>query len=107
MAKKGIKRDPNREPAHPGRILRTISFPHLKEEKGKSLADIAVDLGVTRQALYKLTKEQSAMSPEMAVKISHYLGGKPGVWLRMQAAFDIWHAERKIDLTKIPSMKVA
>jgi hypothetical protein len=33
--------------------------------------------------------------------------GGPGIWVRMQADYDTWHAERNVDVSKIPTLKVA
>ena len=30
-----------------------------------------------------------------------------GVWLRMQAAYDVWHAEREVDTSGIETLLVA
>jgi plasmid maintenance system antidote protein VapI len=29
------------------------------------------------------------------------LGNGPGIWLRMQQAYDLWHAERSVDRSKL------
>jgi plasmid maintenance system antidote protein VapI len=29
------------------------------------------------------------------------------MWLNMQAAFDLWHAQRTVDTSKIPSLRAA
>jgi addiction module HigA family antidote len=38
----------------------------------------------------------AALSPEMALRIGKFCGNCDDVWLRMQAAYDFWHAERKL-----------
>lgn len=100
-------RDRKRPPVHPGKILRTTVFPELDKTLGKSIADIAKDIDVSRQSLYSLISEKRALSPEMAIKLGHYLGNGPGLWLRMQAAHDIWHAEQNIDVSNIPTIEAA
>lgn len=108
MSKKTyIKRDAKRPPVHPGKILGSTVFPELEKTLGKSIADIAKDLEVSRQSLYSLISEKRSMSPEMAVKIGHYLGNGPGLWIRMQASYDIWYAEKKTDVSKIPTVEAA
>jgi plasmid maintenance system antidote protein VapI len=32
----------------------------------------------------------------MALRIGKFCGNGGDVWLRMQAAYDLWHAERKL-----------
>lgn len=96
-------RDPNRCPAHPGEILREETLPAL----GLPVAVAAKHLGVTRQALHRVLAGTAAVSPEMAVRIGKLVGNGPGLWLRMQGAYDLWHAERAVDVSEIPTMSAA
>ncbi len=34
-------------------------------------------------------------------------GGNPQSWMRMQVAFDTWHAEREVDVSDIPTLDAA
>jgi antitoxin HigA-1 len=47
------------------------------------------------------------VSPQVAVRIAKAFGGSSESWLRMQAAYDAWHADREVDVSKIPTLKVA
>jgi plasmid maintenance system antidote protein VapI len=51
--------------------------------------------------------EKKPVSPEVAVRIGKLFGGGAGVWVRMQAAHDTWHAERNVDVSGIPTLGVA
>jgi antitoxin HigA-1 len=44
----------------------------------------------------------------MAVRLGKWCGNGPGLWLRMQQAYDLWHAERALEpvLAGIPSHQV-
>lgn len=79
-----------REPTHPGAVLREDVLPAL----GVSISAAARDLGVARQTLHRLLRETTSVTPEMAVRLGKYCGNGPDIWLRLQAAYDIWHAER-------------
>lgn len=85
-------RDKKRPPVHPGAILREDVLPGLN----MPVAEAARILGVSRQALHRILSGTAAISPEMALRIGKFCGNGPDVWLRMQAAYDLWHAERKI-----------
>jgi plasmid maintenance system antidote protein VapI len=39
----------------------------------------------------------------MALRIGKFAGNGPGLWLRMQQAYDLWHAEQrmKAELSRI------
>lgn len=90
-----------RPPTHPGAILREDVLPALN----LSVSEAARQLRVTRQTLHRVLAETSGVSPEMAVRLGKFCGNGPGLWLRMQQAFDLWHAEQNLreELEKIPA----
>ena len=90
-------RSPKRPPTHPGAILREDVLPEL----GMSKSEFAAALGISRQMLHGILTEKHAITAEMAVKLGHVLGNGPGLWIRMQQAHDLWHAERKVDISKL------
>lgn len=90
-------RDPNRPPIHPGEILREI----VLEGDTPTKAEFAAALGISRQMLHGLLTEKHGITAEMAVKLGHVLGNGPGIWIRMQQAYDLWHAERSVDTSKL------
>lgn len=97
------KRNPSRCPTHPGALLREDVIPAVN----KSVSEIARLLGVSRQHLHDILAERKPVSPEMAVRLGKLFGDGAGIWLRMQAAYDVWHAERAVDVRHIPTLKVA
>ena len=68
------------------------------------MTEIARALGISRQLLYSIVNEKAPITPEVAVRIGKLCGNGPRVWANMQAAYDLWHAERKIDVSKIPTL---
>ena len=103
MAERALRRDPNREPTHPGAILREDVLPAV----GESVMAVAKKLGVTRQHLHRVLAEKAPVTPDMALRIGKFCGNGPGLWLRMQQAYDLWHAERVLrkEIGKIPTAK--
>lgn len=97
------KQDPNRCPPHPGEILRDDVIPATKRTK----IEIATMLGISRQHLYDILREKKPVSPDVAVRLGKLFGNGAGIWTRMQAAYDTWHAERSVDTRKIPTIKAA
>ena len=81
---------PMKNPPHPGR-----SVKGELEYLGLSIAEGANALGVTRQQLYKVTTQQSAISPEMALRLEAVIGSTAESWLHMQAAHDLAAIRRK------------
>lgn len=59
---------------------------------------------MTRQTLHRVLAGKSAVSPEMAVRLGKFCGNGPGLRLRLQQTYDLWHAEQRLraELEKIP-----
>lgn len=98
-----LKRSPKRCPTHPGAFLREIVLPSISTSK----AEIARALGVSRQALYDILSEKQPVTPTMAVRLGLLFSQSPASWLNMQTAYDLWHAERKIDKSTIRPLQAA
>lgn len=96
-------RDNSRCPAHPGELLAEDILPAI----GRPKAEIARLLGISRQHLYDILDQKKPVSPQIAVRLGKMLGNGPGLWVRMQAAYDVWHAEREIDVSTIPTLHAA
>ena len=84
-----------RNPAHPGRIVRSACLEPL----GLSVTEGAKVLGVTRQTLNNVIHGKSGISPQMAIRLSKAFGSAPETWLRMQLAYDL--AQARKDESKI------
>ena len=95
-------RDPDRCPAHPGELLREIV-----PATGLAKAEIARLLGISRQHFYDILNERKPVSPAVAVRLGKLFGDGAGVWVRMQALYDTWHAEREVDTSTIPTIRAA
>lgn len=102
MSEHRSKRPIARCPSHPGALLEDI-IPAT----GKTKVEIAGLLGISRQQLYDILREKKPVSPTIAAKLGKLFGDGPGVWLRMQAAYDAWHAEREVDVSAIPTLDAA
>jgi addiction module HigA family antidote len=87
-----IKRLLNRQPTHPGEILREDVLPTL----GLSVSEAARRLGVSRQQLHRVLACTHPVTTEMALRIGKFAGNGPGLWLRMQQVYDLWHAEQRM-----------
>jgi addiction module HigA family antidote len=68
-------------------------------------AEIAQPLGISRQHLYDALRERKPVSPAVAVRLGKLFGDGAGVWVRRQAAYDTWHAEREEDVSGIPTLR--
>ncbi|HWK97159.1 MAG TPA: HigA family addiction module antitoxin [Pseudolabrys sp.] len=104
MAEYAAKRDPRRCPSHPGELLGDV-IPAT----GKTKAEIAELLGISRQHLYDILAQRKPVSPAVAVRLGKLFGDGAEIWVRMQGAYDTWHAERDLadEIRKIPRLKKA
>jgi addiction module HigA family antidote len=97
-----VKRPTERCPSHPGGLLEDI-IPAT----GKTKVEIAALLGISRQQLYDILRERKPISPNVAARLGKMFGDGAAIWLRMQAAYDAWHAERDVDVSDIPTLGAA
>lgn len=86
-------RDRNRAPTHPGEILRADVLPALRMTQ----TEFAQRLGVSRLSVSELLHGKRSMTPEMAARVAKLLRGSAELWLRMQAARDLWDIEMDRD----------
>lgn len=102
MTEYDVKRPLSRCPSHPGALLEEIIGA-----TGKTKVEIAELLGISRQQLYDIVRERKPVSPNVAARLGKMFGDGAAIWLRMQAAYDAWHAERDVDVSKIPTLSAA
>lgn len=78
-------------PPHPGEILKHDVLPEL----GITVSEAAAALGVARVTLSRVVNGRAAISADMALRLSAWLGNGAEIWLRMQAAHDLWNAQQR------------
>jgi antitoxin HigA-1 len=78
-------------PPHPGEIISDIYL----EPFGVSARKIAEDLKVDPSTFSRLVSGKSAVSPDMAIRLSKVLGGSAESWMQMQLNYDLWQARNK------------
>ena len=67
---------------------------------GLTITVAAGVLGVSRKTLSELLNGHSAISPEMAVRLSKAFGGSVESWLTQQMQCDLAHIQKKADEIK-------
>ncbi|WP_457795525.1 HigA family addiction module antitoxin [Methylocystis sp. S23] len=87
-----VTRRGEREPTHPGAILRDDVLPALNV----TVTDLAKMLDVGRQQLHRILSGESSISPEMALKLGKLFGNGPEIWINMQVAVDLWRARKAL-----------
>jgi addiction module HigA family antidote len=96
---------PRRKPTHPGELLREDVLPAL----GISVSEAARKLRVSRQTLHRILAADAGVTADMAVRLGKFCGNGPVLWLRLQQAYDLWHAEQRLadELAQIPAAPAA
>ena len=84
-------RSKKRKPTHPGEILRVDILPEL----GITQGEFAKLLRVSRRTISEILHERRPITPDMALRLAHFLKTTPESWLHMQQSLDIWELERK------------
>ncbi len=84
MAKFQLKRPPT----HPGLILKEDFISPL----GITQTDLAKALKTSFRTINEILNEKRSVSPDMALRLSRYLGTTPDVWLGLQADYDLYWA---------------
>ena len=88
-------------PPHPGEFIESIYM----EPHDISCRYLAEQLGVAASTLNRVIKCKSAISTEMALRLSKVLGRTPQSWLAMQDNYEIWQASKRVNLSQLQPLK--
>ena len=89
-------------PPHPGEIITRVYL----EPNDLSGREIALKRGVAASTLSRILKGSSAVTPEMALRLSKALGRTSESWLAMQYNYDLWHARQRVKLAGVGKFKL-
>ena len=87
---------------HPGELLREDVLPAL----GRTRAEIARLLGVSRQTLHAILTERSPVTPEMALRLGKLCGNSPELWLALQTRYELGRLReaKRSEINAIPTL---
>ena len=88
-------------PPHPGEFITNVYL----DPNGWCGRELAMKLGVAASTLSRILTGSSAISPEMALRLSKSIGRSPESWLAMQYNYDLWHARQNVDLRNVSKMR--
>ena len=91
----------HRPPTHPGEML----LEEFSEAAGITQMDAAARMGVPFQRMNTLVKGRRGVTADTALRLSVLTGMEAGFWMGLQADYDLWHALRNVDLSKITPLK--
>jgi addiction module HigA family antidote len=89
-------------PPHPGEFIQATYMNPF----GLSCRYLAEQLNVAASTLNRILKGQSAISPDMALRLSKSLGRSPESWLAMQDAYNLWQAKKTAKLGNVHKIKL-
>ena len=82
-----------RQPTHPGRIIKEDYLLPLS----LNIKDMAANLGVSRKTLSKIINERGSITPDMALRFSRAFDTTPDLWMNLQKNYDLWNAAQSSD----------
>jgi len=72
------------DPIHPGEIL-----SDELENIGMTASVLAERIGVPKNRLYEIIKEQRGMTADTAMRLGVFFGTGPNLWLNLQMAYEL------------------
>jgi len=78
------------EPVHPGEIL----LEDFMKPLGLSQYRVAKDIGVAPLRISEIVRRKRGVTADTAMRLGRYFKTTPGIWMRLQAQYDLEVAER-------------
>jgi addiction module HigA family antidote len=78
-------------PIHPGEIL----LEDFMKPLGLSQYRVALDIGVAPLRISQIVRGKRAITADTALRLARYFGTSAGIWLRLQARYDLELAEQR------------
>lgn len=72
-------------PVHPGEILRDEFLVPM----GLSAGSLAKKLNVPRTRIERIAAEQSALTPDTALRLARFFDMSPQFWMNLQTSYDL------------------
>jgi addiction module HigA family antidote len=88
-------------PTHPGEIF----FEEFLKPMKVSQATAARQLRMSQNRMSEIILGKRSVTAETAVLFSAFTGTSPQFWMNLQTNFDLWHAMRATDVSKIEPLK--
>lgn len=75
-----------RKPIHPGTIL----DEHYIKPLNLNLQELADNLGISRNTLFKIRMGKMSVTPSIAMRLASAFDTTPTLWLNLQQKYDLW-----------------
>jgi addiction module HigA family antidote len=80
-----------RKPTHPGTIL----DEHYIKPLNLNLQELADNLGISRNTLFKIRTRKMSVTPGIAMRLAEAFDTSPNLWLNLQQKYDLWIEEHE------------
>jgi len=91
----------DRPPTHPGEML----LEEFIKPLGITQTDLAARLGISFPRLNEVIRGKRSVTPDTALRLARVLGMPADFWLGLQLDWDLWHAKRGREATKIAELE--
>ena len=78
-------------PVHPGEVL----LEDFMKPLGLSQYRVAAGIGVAPMRISQIVRGKRAVTADTALRLARYFGTTPGIWLRLQARYDLEVAQAR------------
>jgi antitoxin HigA-1 len=78
-------------PIHPGEVL----LEDFMKPLGLSQYRVAIDIGVAPLRISQIVRGKRGITAETALRLARYFGTTPGIWLRLQARYELEVAQQR------------
>lgn len=92
-----------RKPTHPGAILREDVLPELN----MTVTDLAAHLGFSRETISRILHEKAPVSANLAYRLELAGISSANLWLKLQAAYDIWQLKTSANHLNIKPIRLS
>jgi len=89
-------------PPHPGEFITETYLRPL----GVSARGLAAALRVAPTSVTRILSSAARVTPEMAIRLEAVLGRSADSWLKMQNAYDLWHARAVVNTQHLDRISV-
>ena len=86
-----------KNPPHPGSVV----LHECMEPLGLSVTEAAAKLRVSRKRVSAVVKGRAGISAEMAIRLSKAFGASAGMWVRLQANYNLAKAMERADQIQV------
>ena len=90
-----------RPPVHPGEML----LEEFLKPLSISQSAFAIQLGVSFPRLNEIIREKRGVTADTALRLAQVTGMSADFWLGLQLDWDLWHALRSKDVTRIAKLE--